>query len=233
MQYWNGNQWITIPIGLPGQYLQVSQANIPYWTGTTFATVTTTPATNISASGANSGGTVSADGGSAITARGICYSTSPYPTIADNKITGGSGTGSFTSVISGLLAGTTYYIRAYATNNVGTAYGNEVSFTTSSNATLPTVITSSVGNITATTATSGGNVTNEGGATVTERGVCWSTSPNPTIANSKTINGSGLGTFSSSITGLSPNTTYYVRAYATNSAGTGYGNGLPFKTLCS
>ena len=103
------------------------------------------------------------------------------------------------------------------------------SFTTNS-FTMPTVTTATVSSISATTATSGGNVTSEGGATVTERGVCWSTLANPTTADSKTIDGSGPGPFTSSITGLIPNTTYYVRAYATNSAGTAYGSGVSFKT---
>jgi len=74
-------------------------------------------------------------------------------------------------------------------------------------------------------------VTSDGGSSVTARGVCWSTSQNPTTSNSKTTNGTGLGTYTSNITGLSPNTTYYVRAYATNSQGTAYGEQRTFKTL--
>ena len=96
--------------------------------------------------------------------------------------------------------------------------------------TTPTVTTTAVSSITTTTAESGGNVTNDGGASVTARGVCWSTSENPTISDSKTTDGTGTGEFTSSITGLSPGTTYYVRAYATNSAGTGYGEQRSFTT---
>ncbi len=121
----------------------------------------------------------------------------------------------------------TYYLRAFATNSVGTAYGNQVSFTTLQ-ITLPTVTTSPVTNITATTATSGGNVTDDGGATVTARGVCWSTSQNPTISDFHTIDGSGTGIFVSQMTGLLLVTNYYVRAYATNSVGTAYGDQLSF-----
>ncbi|MCQ2270274.1 MAG: fibrobacter succinogenes major paralogous domain-containing protein [Bacteroidales bacterium] len=99
-----------------------------------------------------------------------------------------------------------------------------------SSATLPTVTTTSVTNITHNSATSGGDVTADGGANVTARGVCWSTNQNPTIADSHTADGSGTGSFSSSITGLSPNTTYYVRAYATNSVGTSYGTQGSFTT---
>ena len=72
----------------------------------------------------------------------------------------------------------------------------------------------------ATTATSGGNITSDGGATITAREVCWNTSVGPTIANSKTIDGTGTGIFVSSVTGLTAGTIYYIRAYATNSAGT-------------
>jgi hypothetical protein len=89
---------------------------------------------------------------------------------------------------------------------------------------VPTITTTARTSITATTATSGGNITDDGGGSVTGRGVCWSTSQNPTIAGSKTTDGTGTGSFTSSITGLTPSTKYYVRAYATNSAGTGYGN---------
>ncbi len=96
---------------------------------------------------------------------------------------------------------------------------------------LPAVTTSLLTNITTTAATSGGDVTSDGGATVNVRGVCWSTSSNPTLANSYTNDGSGTGTFVSSITGLATNTLYYVRSYATNSEGTAYGNEVSFTTL--
>ncbi|MCK9412658.1 MAG: hypothetical protein M0Q53_10175 [Prolixibacteraceae bacterium] len=91
--------------------------------------------------------------------------------------------------------------------------------------------TTAASSVTGTTATSGGDVTGGGGAGVTARGVCWSTSPNPTIANSKTTDGTGTGTFTSSITGLTAGTLYYLRAYATNRAGTGYGTQMSFATL--
>ncbi|GAI09215.1 unnamed protein product, partial [marine sediment metagenome] len=96
---------------------------------------------------------------------------------------------------------------------------------------IPTVTTTSVSSITHNSALSGGNVTDDGGASVIVRGVCWSTSQNPTTVDSHTTNGSGTGAFISSITGLSPNTTYYVRAYATNSVGTSYGTQFSFATL--
>jgi poly(3-hydroxybutyrate) depolymerase len=96
---------------------------------------------------------------------------------------------------------------------------------------IPTITTSAISNLGSTTATSGGNVSADGGATVTARGVVWSTNPTPVISlSTKSSNGSGTGTYSSSLTSLSPNTTYFVRAYATNSAGTAYGNEISFKT---
>ena len=96
---------------------------------------------------------------------------------------------------------------------------------------VPTLTTTVASSIASTTATSGGNITNDGGSAVTVRGVCWGTTSNPTIANSKTSDGKGIGNFTSSLSGLRENTTYYLRAYATNGAGTGYGNEVMFKTL--
>jgi hypothetical protein len=95
----------------------------------------------------------------------------------------------------------------------------------------PIVTTTTATNITAYAATTGGDVTSEGGASVTERGVCYSTTQNPTITDPHTSDGNGSGSFVSSLTGLTQNTTYYVRAYATNSLGTGYGNEVIITTL--
>ena len=428
-------------------------------------TVTTTSVTSITSSSATCGGNVADDGGGVnVTARGVCWSTTQNPTIADSHTIDGSGIGSYTSSLTGLMVGTTYYVRAYATNNQGTAYGNELCFTTmndgqpcpgtatvtdidgntyntvqignqcwmkenlrttryangtsvtlgsdtstttaycyypdndSSNVSIhgylynwkavmgsssssstnslngvqgicpygwlvpssvgwtelisyvrsqpqyqcdnssyaiakalasttgwnsytltcavgnnpstnnatgfsalpagiyhdgydhggywacfwsatenngnnayyyglynysigvdyyattqkdygfsvrciknedgntgvePTVITTSVTSIMSNSATCGGNVTSDGSSTVTARGVCWSTTQNPTIADDHTINGNGMGSFTSSITGLTPETTYYVRAYATNSVGTAYGSQVSFITTSS
>ena len=191
-------------------------------------TLTTTAATSITVITATSGGNVINDGGATITARGVCWSTSINPTTANNITTDGTGTGGFISSITGLTMGTTYYARAYATNSVGTAYGNELSFVTLA---PPTITTTAISSIDINTAISGGNIVSDGGATISARGVCWSTSANPTIANNITTNGTGIGTFISSISGLTTGITYYVRAYATNIAGTAYGNQLSFTTL--
>ena len=416
----------------------------------TLPTVITGAVSDITETTATCGGEVIADGGATVTERGVCWSTSVTPTVADNHTSDGAGLGTFTSSITGLTANTTYYVRAYATNSVGTAYGETVNFTTeattpvvdgqpcpgtptvtdhegnvyatvqignqcwmrdnlrtttspstgtyliptagtgytytgkqarwydndsatyapmnygllynwnaavdtfntaygetsvntSSNqavsvsftgnrrgicpagwhlpsnaewtqlfgqidyicygtgfsaipagrylgssfnsagyfatfwtstqgdsgnayrlllncnnarlirndgskgdgfsvrclrddttqATLPTVITDAVSDITETTATCGGEVTSDGGVAVTERGVCWSTSASPTVADNHTSDGAGLGTFTSNITGLTASTTYYVRAYAINSVGTAYGETVTFTTEAS
>lgn len=95
---------------------------------------------------------------------------------------------------------------------------------------IPILTTAEVTGITTTSAITGGNVISDGGADIVSRGVCWNTSGSPTIANQKTTNGTGTGSFNSSLTLLIPKTYYYLRAYATNSAGTGYGNELSFST---
>ncbi|MBO4543250.1 MAG: T9SS type A sorting domain-containing protein, partial [Bacteroidales bacterium] len=196
-------------------------------TKATLPILNTYTASNITTTSAVSGGKITSDGGSSVTTRGVCWSTSPNPTINNSHTSDGSGTGSFSSNITGLTAGRTYYVRAYATNVAGTAYGAQISFTTK---TTPTLTTITASNITATSAVSGGNITSDGGSSVTDRGVCWSTSPNPTINNNHTSNGSGTGSFTSNITGLTAGRTYYIRAYATNSAGTAYGDQVSFTT---
>jgi uncharacterized protein (TIGR02145 family) len=195
-------------------------------------TVTTNTVTDITQTMAICGGNITSDGGATVTARGVCWSTSPNPTTANNKTTDGTGIDTFSSNLTGLTANTLYYVRAYAVNSQKTVYGEQKQFTTSQIA-LPSVITSLVTNITQTTATGGGNVTSDGGAAVTARGVCWSTTSNPNISNSKTIDGLGTGTFISSFTGLTPYTKYYLRAYAINSQGTVYGNEVNFITDAS
>lgn len=198
--------------------------------GNTTPTVNTNQITNIGQATATGGGEVTSDGGSAVTERGLCWKNSENPTTSDLKMIIGSGTGVFTGILTGLASGETYYVRAYAINNNGISYGNQVSFTTTIVLTIPTVSTANITSITQTTATSGGNISNDGGAPVTSRGVCWSTTQNPNVSNSKTVDGSGRGAFTSALTGLSELTTYYVRAYATNSVGTAYGSQISFTT---
>lgn len=186
-------------------------------------TVTTGKVTYISTTFVTAGGTVTSDGGSAVLTRGVCWDTTTAPTIDKSKTENGSGSGTFSSQLTGLTAGTTYYLRAYAINAAGTAYGEDVAFKTLDSIDVPTVVTAAVSNIMVKTASCGGNVTEWGGDTVAVRGVCWNLTGNPTIVDNITENGSGLGTFTSSLAPLVENTIYYVRAYATNSKGTGYG----------
>jgi uncharacterized protein (TIGR02145 family) len=189
----------------------------------------TSSVTEITINSAVSGGTITSDGGEEITEKGVCWSTSADPTIADSRTSDGTGSANFTSNLVGLAEGTLYYVKAYATNSVGTAYGNEVTFTTSQ-VTGAVLTTTEATNITSTTATSGGNITDAGGGAISARGICWSTNPNPTTLDEITVNGTGTGTFSSSMTGLTDGTTYYYRAYATNSSGTTYGSEYSFLT---
>lgn len=228
MLYWNGTQWMGVPVGLPGQFLQLAQSNIPTWSGASYPSLTTTTPSSIASTTVTSGGNVTSDGGATVSSRGVCWSSSPNPTISNSFTTNGSGTGVFVSNLTGLTPQTLYYLRAWATNNVGTSYGNQVSFTTV--LTLATVTTASTNPLSATSAISGGNVTEDGGSPVTARGVCWSTSSDPTILNSHTTDGAGTGSFVSNITGLAQGTLYFVRAYATNSLGTSYGINIYFTT---
>ena len=191
--------------------------------------VGTSTATIATGSTANGGGYVSSDGGSSVTVRGLCWGTTANPTLSNNfSVDGGTGTGYFTSAVTGISGcGTVYYIRAYATNSIGTGYGNQVSVSTGL---APVVTTGSLTDISFYTAVGGGNISDDGGCPVTQKGVCWSITENPTISNAHTSEGAGSGTFVSNITGLNANVTYYLRAYATNSVGTTYGVQTVFTT---
>ena len=128
-----------------------------------------------------------------------------------------------------LTPSTTYYVRAFAVTATGTFYGDEKTFSTRDG--IPLLTTVDITNVNVSSASCGGNITDDGGLAITARGVCWSISPNPTIADAHTVDGSGTGIFNSSIIGLSPSTTYYVRAYATNVYDTAYGDEKTFITL--
>ena len=310
-------------------------------------TVITTTISNVTSTSAVIGGKVTSDGNIPVTQTGICYSTSQNPTISNHFVVGDHNTGDFTCNLTGLTPNTKYYVRAFATNGAGTAYGEQKNFTTNNSIptfqyagttyyvhpevgtmtwqsamdycdnltyaghsdwflpnkdelnamyvyrnsiggfvmggdgchywssteytqgysawfhnfsnggqghesettrksvrpirkdsgggggttpTAPTVSTNEPTNVTNNSATCGGNVTSDGGANVIQRGVCYSTSPNPTTSSQVVTSGTGTGFFTCNLTGLSANTTYYVRAYAINSAGPGYGTQKTFTT---
>lgn len=203
-------------------------------------TLLTHLATEVATTTAVGNGTIDNNGGSAITQHGVCWvDDATYnggahpPTTADSKTQEGATTtiGDFQSLMTGLTAGTLFYFKAYAVNSDGTGYGNEVTFTTLI-AGAPVVVTRTTINVRATTATGVGNILSLGGAPVTQHGHCWKTKAafdadnlSPTTSDSKKENGTGaVGAFSSDITVLADGTTYYVRAFATNSYGTAYGN---------
>lgn len=178
------------------------------------------------------GGNVTVTGGADITKRGVCFGTDHNPTTASSTTADDAtnkGTGQYTSSLTGLKGNTTYYVRAYAVNSAGTAYGPEVSFKT--NVDLSVVTTAVVNGITKTEAYSGGEVTYDGGGTVTAKGLVWSTNADPTTSDNVIDGGTGTGAFISHLTGLTSNTVYHVRAFATNSAGTAYGADVQFSTL--
>ena len=195
-------------------------------------TLTTTAVTNVTINTAVSGGNITSNGGAEITSRGVCFGTASQPEIAGSHTSDSKGDGIFESNLTGLIPGTKYYVRAYATNSAGTNYGDEIPFTTEALA-LPSLTTIKATGVTSDFAVSGGNISNDGGDPITAKGVCWATSPNPTIENNpnKTINGLGKENFASDISNLNYATTYHVRAYATNSVGTAYGNDETFTTL--
>lgn len=213
----------------PGQFggvwinnVACSSASAPSITNGTTANIT---CTSIDVNGNN----VTSDGGAAITERGVVYSTTSNPTLANSKVTASGTTGSYNVTVSGLNGNTLYYFRSYATNSVGTTYGTQVSATTLNCA---TVLTGTSANVSCTAFTvNNSEVTAEGSSSVSERGIVYHTSSNPTIANTKVTSGSGLGTYNITVnSGLSGSTLYYVRAYATNTQGTTYGNEIQITT---
>jgi starch-binding outer membrane protein SusE/F len=171
--------------------------------------------------------------GDGFTEKGVCYDIATAPTTAKSKLAfdGTATVATFNVRIGSLAYATKYYARAYGINASGTVYGDEVSFTTLPVG--PTVTTDSINSITGTTAKVYGTVTVTGGSAVTARGVVYSKTHNPTTGDSKTVNGTGAGNFTAALTGLEGLTKYYVRAYATNTAGTGYGVEDSLTTLVS
>jgi hypothetical protein len=177
-------------------------------------------------------GSIVESGSSPVIESGIVYGLVPNVNLQNNKVINTSGTNSINITLPGLTQKTIYYARIYAMNSIGVSYSDEVSFTTTAH-TLPSVQTLTASNGTSNSILIKGNVIGAGTAPVKERGIVYSTSPQPTILNLKTASGVGIGNFSVELKGLSENTVYYARAYATNDGGTSYGSELSFKTLVS
>ena len=197
----------------------------------TLPVLKTEPVTDITINSAKISGEITDDGGAEVTARGFCWGIATNPTIEDDFVPSGTGTGKFTGTIEGLEPNKQYHARAYAENSVGVAYGNEIVFVTST--APPAVTTGQISNITASTAVCSGSITYDGGATITDRGVCWSTTPEPDLTDFFKSEGAGTTSFTSTMTNLSSGTTYYVRAYAKNSEWTVYGEPKTFLTRVS
>ncbi len=158
-----------------------------------------------------------------VTARGACWSTSNNPTINDYKLESGSGTGIFETTLTGLNPGTTYYTRAYAISGSETYYSSNFEFTTKD---YPQLTTHEIRNSGTFIISTGGDILSTG--IIYNAGVCWSTESSPTIDDNKTEDNLIYSTFYSDPHDLLPGTTYYLRSYATNLVGTGYGNEIVF-----
>ena len=202
----------------------------------TFKTTSTAPSvrtlgsSELSATSAELSGEVTDDNGEIITERGFVWMKgSGTPTTSSSKLTADGTTGAFTATLTDVTPNQIYSYRAYAINSMGTSYGEVMTFEIQVD--LPTVTTDEVTDITDFSAVSGGNVTADGGADILAKGIVWSRSKNPTVdLETKTDEGTGLGSFTSTMSNLTSGSTYYVRAYATNVAGTGYGEEMEFKT---
>jgi len=180
---------------------------------------------NISYNSANIYATIINNGGGLITSSGIVYDTISNPTISNIFIASNSITsGSFSVTLSNLKVSKKYYYRAYAANAIGGSYGPEFSFTTTSN-TIPIISTTRPTVTSSSSASSGGLITKDGGLQVSSAGVVWSTTKTALImpVASHSSDAISSGSFSSTITGLTPGMKYYIRSYAVNSLGTGYG----------
>lgn len=187
------------------------------------AVLSTSAISVYAATTATAGGNITSDGGSSITDRGICWSTSANPTISDSHTHDGTGTGSFTSNMTGLTASTLYHFRAYATNSGGTSYGSDISFTTAAMI-LPAIseltFPNGAGETTMDIQT---YIAENGGGSILEMGVVYSTTNStPTTADSKFTTTPVTGQSIVYVTGLTKNTYYYWRVFARNSAGTAY-----------
>lgn len=175
-------------------------------------------------------GTITEIGSPVYSEKGFCYNTSGEPTITNTKYTvSGTSGGDYYYSCAGLATNTTYYVRAYAIQKDKVYYGTSVAFNTDMSTTG--VSTSSATSVTPSSATLNGSIVKVGSPAYSEKGFCYSTSPNPTInSTKKVVSGTGEGNFSLNITGLSYNTTYYYKAYAIQNGTPIYGAEVNFNT---
>ncbi len=186
--------------------------------------------TEITDSSAIGGGIIISDGGSKILKNGVCWDTISNPTIIKNinKTEDQTGNKKFISQIVNLKPNKKYYVKAYAVNQIGINYGNEISFTTKGR--LPIIVVSGDIYTSYFYANIHSSLISDGGMPITQLGVCWSTHINPTISDFIELAGLNSINFICEIKNLQPNTTYYLRAFATNDMGTGYSNSVSFTT---
>lgn len=193
--------------------------------------VITMIANDVSLTSVKLSGEVKYEGLFPVIERGFVYSDkNSNPILTDLQIKLGSGNGVFTTSLEKLVNNTKYFFKAYAINSKGTYFGEIQNFITLDYK-LPTIITDTPKGISSFSAEVGGAVIDDGGSNVTQRGVCYGLMQNPTILDSKVILGDGIGPFNVRLENLKENSKYYLRAFATNSKGTEYGNELTFNTL--
>ena len=185
--------------------------------------VSTSKVGDISTTTAVCGGKVSFDGDADVTVRGVCWNLTGSPTINDYKTSDGNGPGSYVSMLTGLEKSTKYYVRAYAINRVGTAYGNEDSLITRSSISVPEVITKDSVKVIGTSAYFKGEVVDWGGSDIIEQGICFNTTGNPDINSQKLLDSSKSNKFTIIAFALKNSTNYYERAFARNAVGASYG----------
>ena len=206
--------------------------NDTFTTFANIATVTASDASGITDVFAQIAVNVPYDGKAEVTAKGVCWNTEAMPTTENDTTLNGKGIGEFTADLTKLLPNTMYYARAYAINSVGIAYSTEVSFTTTIG--VPLLTTDSVRDITKTEANVYGNVIVTGGVDITERGFVLAMAENPTTADTKITDAlNTTGEMTAALSGLTSGTNYFVRAFATNSEGTAYGDNIEFSTIAN
>ncbi len=209
---------------LTGMLLVISCIKDP-----TLPAITTDEAREITINSAIVDGNVTEDGGAEVTVRGICWGTGSMPTLDDSFKASGTGPGEFSCTIEGLDPNTEYYARAFAENSIGIAFGNEIAFKTG--IAPPSVTTGQVSEIMANSAVCSGIIVYDGGAGITEKGICWSLTPEPDVQGSHTSIATGSVTYTCTLSGLTAGTRYYARAYVKNQGGIlAYGEQIVFNT---